>query len=312
MNPDNSSSSTTSKRCSIRIVSKIGHSTQPIYKVIEANQTPYALKLFPFQGGQPNFSYINEKRFSNLKHKNIISVVKTQDQQKSCHRGETFYSSYIMMEFCPYGDFSSVLTKTRIFTEDSKLARTYFHQLIEGIDFLHSNGVSHMDLKLDNLLLSKDFTLKITDFDCAYLKRDITILCRGTRNYRAPELRAETCEDTQAADIFSAGIILFVLRTGTLPYKEDSHCEGHNLYKMLMDQDPEYWAVHRSLTRSKVHLEEEFKELFISMIKLDIVDRATIEDVKKSKWYNGPIYTQTEVQTIMTNLDLGLINQEYL
>ena len=47
-------------------------------------------------------------------------------------------------------------------------------------------------------------------------------------------------------------------------------------------------------------------------VKLDIVDRATIEDVKKSKWYNGPIYTQTEVQTIMTNLDLGLINQEYL
>ena len=90
-----------------------------------------------------------------------------------------------------------------------------------------------------------------------------------------------------------------------MPYIEDQIIAGYDLFSMLMDQDSKYWLVYEDITRSNFQLEEDFKELFMSMIKQDVVERATIEDVKKNKWYNGPIYSQTELQEIMARSYLG-------
>ena len=74
-----------------------------------------------------------------------------------------------------------------------KLARTYFRQLIDGLEYLHSQGVRHLDLKLENLLIGDDYQLKIIDFDLSYMSGDTQILTRGSKFYRAPELRASQC-----------------------------------------------------------------------------------------------------------------------
>ncbi len=135
-----------------QILSKIGQSNQSIYMTrFSDDQKLYALKVYPYQNGQPSHSYMNEKRFTNLAHGNVLSIVRTQCKQKSYQKGTTFYSSYILMELCPYGDFRSLIHKTRVLTEDTKLLRTYFHQLIDGIQYLHAQGVSHLDLKPENL-----------------------------------------------------------------------------------------------------------------------------------------------------------------
>mmetsp|Transcript_23527 Transcript_23527/g.20433 ORF Transcript_23527/g.20433 Transcript_23527/m.20433 type:complete len:95 (-) Transcript_23527:1588-1872(-) len=91
-----------------------------------------------------------------------------------------------------------------------------------------------MDLKLENLLLGNDFKLKIIDFDACRFSQDEELLGRGTKNYRAPEVITEECSSYMKADIYSAGIILFALKTGCLPYYEEDPVNGVNLYEVLL------------------------------------------------------------------------------
>lgn len=101
------------------------------------------------------------------------------------------------------------------------MPRTLFRQLIEGMDYLHSNGISHLDIKLDNLVLSDDGLLKIIDFDASHQKDSgKKIISRGTKVYRAPEIRSSECENGFAADIYSCGILLFCFVMGRYPYLE--------------------------------------------------------------------------------------------
>ena len=202
------------------------------------------------------------------------------------------------MEFCPYGDFTDLVSRTDMLMIDEKLLRTYFHQLIEGMEYLHSKGFAHLDLKPDNLLLAEDYILKISDFDSACQSNDELITLRGTQNYRAPEIRKGNCEDPQAADIYSAGIILFSLKTGHYPFEESRR--ENVLESLLKNEDPEFWSMHNKVSQTQVHLSNDFKNLFLSMVKYDPVERATITEIKKSKWYCGPIYTQIELLEIMS------------
>ena len=127
-----------------------------------------------------------------------------------------------MMEFAPYGDFFKFVRAFRDSLTD-KLIRTYFRSLIDGLEYLHKQGVCHLDLKLENLLIGKDYQLKIADFDMSYMVGDDKVITKGTKYYRAPELRSGKCRNGVAADVYSAGIILFALKTGgVIPYFEDS------------------------------------------------------------------------------------------
>jgi len=198
------------------------------------------------------------------------------------------------MELAPYGDFADFLLNKR-FYRDEKLARTYFQQLIEGLEYLHSKGVAHMDLKLENLLLGADCKLKIADFDLAWVEGDRTVRGKGTCNYRSPELMERNCEDPKAADIYSAGVILFTFKTGGFPCLEDTLVENEDLYGLMFDEEEKFWEVHNNIHKSKIQFEDDFKELFMSLVKANSNERATISDIKKSKWYQGPVYTPEEL-----------------
>mmetsp|Transcript_15932 Transcript_15932/g.13499 ORF Transcript_15932/g.13499 Transcript_15932/m.13499 type:complete len:106 (+) Transcript_15932:458-775(+) len=104
-----------------------------------------------------------------------------------------------------------------------------FRQLISGLEYLHLNGVSHLDIKPENILIGEDYKVKITDFDMAYHENDKESRGFGTHDYRAPELVNDKVEDHQAADIYSMGILLFVLMTGSLPYVEGKTVGGYDL-----------------------------------------------------------------------------------
>eukprot|EP00330_Aristerostoma_sp_ATCC50986_P001863 CAMPEP_0114576740 /NCGR_PEP_ID=MMETSP0125-20121206/1472_1 /TAXON_ID=485358 ORGANISM="Aristerostoma sp., Strain ATCC 50986" /NCGR_SAMPLE_ID=MMETSP0125 /ASSEMBLY_ACC=CAM_ASM_000245 /LENGTH=113 /DNA_ID=CAMNT_0001765497 /DNA_START=120 /DNA_END=461 /DNA_ORIENTATION=+ len=95
--------------------------------------------------------------------------------------------SYILMEYANNGDFQSFLNPKNP-QIDEKLSRTYFHQLIAGISYLHSHCIAHLDIKPENLLLGDDLQLKIADFDLAYFEGDEMIKSGGTPCFRAPEL----------------------------------------------------------------------------------------------------------------------------
>lgn len=132
--------------------------------------------------------------------------------------------SLIFMEYAPHGNiFDLLLERNAALSE--KLARTYFHQLISGLEHMHDQGVAHMDLKLENLMLGYNYALKIIDFDLSVNLKSKQTISKGTPDFRAPELMSERSKVTnfKACDIYSAGIILFSLvNEGLLPFREPS------------------------------------------------------------------------------------------
>jgi len=261
----------------------------------------YALKLFPFKNDSPSHGYLNETRFSTLNHPNIIKINKQQERRYSILEGTLQQVSYFTMDYAPYGDFHDLLT-LRNFHFDEKLMRTYFHQLINGIEYLHSQGISHLDLKPKNLLLDQNFKLKITDFDLSHKEGDERVRARGTRFFRAPELIKKRAKEPKLCDIYSTGIILFVWKSRNVaPHVEEGEYLGYNLYDLMVNNNERFWDVHCSelLKKDKNFFSDEFKELFNQMVTEKPQDRPNIDQIRKSNWYNGPVFTDDELSFVM-------------
>jgi len=282
----------------ICVVKALNKAKFPVYLVnSKVNKQNYAMKVFGFAGNKPHAYFQNESRFSFVNHPNVIRTHHVENERETLSKGATQKVSYTIMEFAPNGDFFDFVMNHNANIDDT-LIRTYFRQLIEGLEYLHKNGVSHMDLKLENLLMGEEFKLKIADFDLSYLANDSKILSRGTKFYRPPEVIQGRCQNTQAADIYSAGIILFTLMTrGMLPHAEDNRVAGVDFAGLLYTQNAEFWNKHCEIQkRDSSFFSSDFKDLFNAMISLNPNDRVTIEQIKQSKWYNGPCYTNEEVK----------------
>ncbi|WCJ27813.1 CBL-interacting protein kinase 2 [Euphorbia peplus] len=134
---------------------------------------------------------------------------------------------YFVMEYVKGGELFNKVAKGKL-REDA--ARKYFQQLISAVDYCHSRGVSHRDLKPENLLLDENGNLKVSDFGLSALaecKRQDGLLhttC-GTPAYVAPEVIIRKGYDGSKADIWSCGVILFVLMAGYLPFHDTNLME---------------------------------------------------------------------------------------
>lgn len=282
----------------ICVIKTLNKAKFPVYLVTsKIDKKCYAMKVFPYSNGKPHTYFHNEARFSFVNHSNVIRTLHIENERETLSKGCVKKVSYTVMEYAPHGDFFDFVMK-RGKELDDMLIRTYFRQLIDGLEYLHKNGVSHMDLKLENLLLGDNYQLKIADFDLSYVVNDPKIISRGTKFYRPPELIQGKCVNTQAADIYSAGIILFTLMTrGMLPHAEDSKVGGVDFAGLLYTQNHEFWNKHCLLQkRDQSYFVQDFKDLFNGMVRLNPSDRLTIDQIKQSKWYNGPCYTKDELR----------------
>lgn len=134
---------------------------------------------------------------------------------------------YFVLEYVKGGELFNKVAKGKV-KED--VARKYFQQLISAVDFCHSRGVYHRDLKPENLLLDENGNLKVSDFGLsafAECKRQDGLLhttC-GTPAYVAPEVINRKGYDGAKADIWSCGVILYVLLAGYLPFHDPNLME---------------------------------------------------------------------------------------
>jgi len=289
----------------LRVLNKLHESKYSVFLVYSSTfQRKLALKVFPHNNERPCLSYLNESQFSSLSHPNIVKMLECVDKQKSCLNTRKFNSSCILMEYATFGDFSDLVINTK-FYQDEILGRTFFHQLIDGIEYLHSHNIGHMDLKLENLLLGDDLMLKIADFDlsCIFSCEKYT-KGRGTANYRAPELKNKSCYDARAADVYSAGIILFTFISGGFPGVEDRPVEGYDLHEMMLENDENFWNAHSSIQGKEI-FSDDFKDLFFKMISKMPDQRITIDGIKRSKWYHGKTYSPDEMKVRLADFGIS-------
>ncbi|KAF9587716.1 hypothetical protein IFM89_004693 [Coptis chinensis] len=162
-----------------------------------------------------------------IEHPNIVQLYEVMASKSKI---------YFAMEFVKGGELFNKVAKGKL-KEDA--ARKYFQQLIGAIDFCHSRGVYHRDLKPENLLLDENGNLKVTDFGLSALfesRRQDGLLhttC-GTPAYVAPEVINKKGYDGAKADIWSCGVVLFVLLAGYLPFQDPNLME---LYKKISRGD---------------------------------------------------------------------------
>lgn len=181
---------------------------------------------------------------------------------------------FFVMEFAKGGELFAKVSKGR-FCED--LSRRYFQQLISAVGYCHSRGIFHRDLKPENLLLDEKLDLKISDFGLSALADQIRpdgllhTLC-GTPAYVAPEVLATKGYDGAKIDVWSCGVILFVLNAGYLPFND------HNLMVM-------YRKIYKGEFRIPKWTSPDLRRLLSRLLDTNPQTRITIEEIIHDPWF---------------------------
>lgn len=181
---------------------------------------------------------------------------------------------YFVIEYAKGGELFNKVAKGKL-KED--IARKYFQQLINAIDYCHSRGVYHRDLKPENLLLDENENLKVSDFGLSALAESIRqdgllhTTC-GTPAYVAPEVINRKGYDGAKADIWSCGVILFVLLAGYLPFHDS------NLMEM-------YRKIGKAEFRFPSWFPQEAKRLISRILDPNPDTRISISKIRESYWF---------------------------
>ncbi|KAL5749103.1 hypothetical protein ACOSP7_023706 [Xanthoceras sorbifolium] len=185
----------------------------------------YAVKKIPFDSVELDKVLREVRMLSLLKHKNITGYYQAWIEKlavdDSIHKEyeamweETIAKPkclYIQMELCE-SKLSEVVKKEKI---DKKIAWEYFKQIVEGVEYMHTKEVIHMDLGIWNVLLDESKNIKISDFGLAKSFEEnvqpfTSSASIGNKLYRPPEMRKVNSNVDEKVDIYGLGVILFEL-----------------------------------------------------------------------------------------------------
>lgn len=191
---------------------------------------------------------------------------------------ETETHHFLVMEYAENGNMGEFLTSKGPLTEPQ--ARHYFSQLISVLEYLHNDKfVAHRDLKAENVLLDRHNNIRVIDFDLSTTfsasQANLNTAC-GSPAYAAPEM-IKGQPYTQAADIWSAGVLLYSMVAGHLPYVDD------NIQRLL--QKIVYTDVHYPGFMSPPLI-----DLLRKMLSKNPETRLTLERIKEHHWFSQTEY----------------------
>ena len=169
-----------------------------------------------------------------IHHNNIVNIISSGEGPiiKEGIKSENY--KYIVLEYAEKGDlFDYVFFPQSGFGE--KIGKAIFKEILIGINSVHENNVAHRDLKMENIMLDKDFNIKIADFGFATLLSGnngdgILTTPLGTRAYASPEILSKKPYNGIYSDIFSLGVVLFTLVTCKMPFGQATR--GDKYYRL--------------------------------------------------------------------------------
>ena len=184
---------------------------------------------------------------------------------------------YLVLELVTGGElFDKIVQKKRF---DEQMARNYFQQLVVGTYYCHLHDVAHRDLKPENLLLDDKGRLKISDFGLSNLQptggsgegKQLFTMC-GTPEYVAPEVLRDQGYNGFIADVWSCGVILYVMLAGSLPFRDT-------------ERSTVFQKIKAAQYEMKPFFPEGAQDLLRKMLVVDPQERWTLEQIAQHEWF---------------------------
>eukprot|EP00994_Dinema_validum_P009281 NODE_906_length_1242_cov_152.031014_g674_i0.p1 GENE.NODE_906_length_1242_cov_152.031014_g674_i0~~NODE_906_length_1242_cov_152.031014_g674_i0.p1 ORF type:complete len:318 (-),score=47.71 NODE_906_length_1242_cov_152.031014_g674_i0:206-1159(-) len=185
---------------------------------------------------------------------------------------ETSSHRYLVLEYLPQGELYDNLLKNGRVPVDTTFK--YFFQLIMAVSYLHRNSICHRDIKLENLILDHKGDIKVADFGMAVVVPPGARLQEsvGSPHYACPQIIMGQKYNGYEADVWSCGVVLFTLLTGTMPFTGESN-------EVLHDH------IKNARYRVPVELPDSAQELLAKILTIAPEERATLRDIQDHPWW---------------------------
>ena len=262
------------------------------HKINEEKSELVAIKIFK----QKNYQfYSNEiSLLSTINNNdNIIKLYSygqgylfpiINDENTDNYNNEKEIIYYQILEYANNGELKDYVNgkNSRI---PENISAKLFLKIVLGVKFLHENNIAHCDLKPENILLDKYFNPKINDFGFSQKfngKNGDYLLHKrsGTPIYSSPDVRLAFTKgyDGVKNDIFSLGVLLFVITIGEFPFESATYSDDK--YKFIIKgRFPKFWE-----NFNDIDISDEFKDLINRLISLNPAKRLTIDEIIKHPW----------------------------
>ncbi|KAI9123152.1 hypothetical protein K1719_006041 [Acacia pycnantha] len=201
-----------------------------------------------------------------LKHPNVVRLYEVLASKTKI---------YMVLEYVTGGElFDRIASKGKLPEAEG---RKLFQQLIDGVSYCHDKGVFHRDLKLENVLVHANGNIKITDFGLSALPQHfradglLHTTC-GSPNYVAPEILSNKGYDGATSDIWSCGVILYVILTGYLPFDDRNLAV---LYQKILKGD----------VQMPKWLSPGAKNIIKRILDPNPATRITMAGIKQDEWF---------------------------
>lgn len=239
-------------------------------------QTEIAIKVIDLIKASPNYRDKFFPREFNMihriKHKYIVL---THDVYTEKEPKKGIYRAFIFMELAKTDLLTVIEKQNKI---DDVQARVWFHQICQGLEYMHSKHWAHRDLKLENILINSKNVAQISDF--GFVKETppkvLSSTYCGSTSYAAPEILKNVPYDPFAADVWSLGVCIYATLSGHMPF-HDKHDRLDNLKRDQMN-------VEKIVAKSS--LSKGAKDLLTKMLRYKEKDRITMKDALKHEWFN--------------------------
>ncbi|XP_022661481.1 calcium/calmodulin-dependent protein kinase type 1-like isoform X1 [Varroa jacobsoni] len=210
------------------------------------------------------------KVLRKLKHPNIVQLLETYEDKNKV---------YLVMELVTGGELFDRIVEKGSYTEQD--ASHLIKQILEAVDYMHSQGVVHRDLKPENLLYyssDEDSKIMISDFGLSKMEDSgVMATACGTPGYVAPEVLAQKPYG-KAVDVWSMGVIAYILLCGYPPFYDESDA---NLFAQIIKGDFEFDSPYWD------DISESAKDFIRHLICVDVEKRYTCRQALGHPWISG-------------------------
>ena len=245
-----------------------------------------------------------------LNHPNITKILELFEDKEYI---------LIIMEYINGGNLFSFLKKHRKVSE--KTAKLLYRQIILGIKYMHEQGIVHRDIKLENILIDLNNNIKICDFGIGRVlsspDQPLFDQC-GTPMYIAPEILL--CSKKKGykgfpVDIWSSGIVLYILLSGTLPFsfKNSTSSLSESNESKLSDDNNNTELQYSIINKEPKQIEnisKEAEDLLKKILKKNPEKRITCEEILNHPWMRG--ISDSNKYHLFTKAEINVLSKTYV